>query len=338
MAKILVAMSGGIDSSMTALKLKNEGHELLGCYMKLFDDDKKFHENIQSIEKIASFLGIKYEVLDLSEKFSQNVYEPFVQTYKNGRTPNPCIACNATIKFGALIDFAKSKGMDFLATGHYVKVEDGFIAEATDKTKDQSYFLSNIKRENVPFMLFPLGDFLKTDIKKEASKIEELHFLSEKKESSEICFVENSYVEILKKHMDIHAKGDVLDEDGNIVGTHQGYMHYTIGKRRGFEVRGAHEPHYVIKIDSQNNTITVGKKEALEAYNICIKDVNMFINSTDFETEVKIRYRSPKMPCKVQLNGNEGTISLYEPVKGVAPGQRAVFYDGLKVIGSGEII
>lgn len=336
MAKILVALSGGVDSTMCAYMLKQQGHELLGCYMKLHGDEKTHEENIQKVKKVASYLKIDYKVLDLSEKFRQKVYNPFVDIYKEGRTPNPCVTCNRDIKFGALIDFAKECNMQKLATGHYVRIKDGFIAQAKDKTKDQSYFLANIKKEAIDFMLFPLGEYLKEDIKKQASKIKELNLFATQKESNEICFVENSYVDILKQHLSVDNRGDVLNINGQIIGSHQGYMHYTVGKRRGFEVKGAHEPHYVLDINPKDNTIIVGKKDELSKSEFSIKDINMFVEKSEFEASVKIRYRSPKVPCLVDIKN--ARVKLQENLKAIASGQRAVFYDDDKVIGSGEIV
>lgn len=338
MAKILVAMSGGVDSTITAYKLKQAGHEVQGCYMRLHDDTASHEENIKKVTRVAKFLEIEYHVLDLSKKFEEFVYNPFVNTYKSGRTPNPCVLCNRNIKFGALIEFAKSLGMEKLATGHYVQIVDGLITEAKDETKDQSYFLANIKRENIPFMLFPLGDCYKEDIKKLASTIPALENFATQKESSEICFVQNTYVEILQKHMSVDKPGDVVDESGNVVGSHQGYMHYTVGKRRGFEVRGAHDPHYVLDINPKNNTIMVGKKEALEKDEIVLDDVNLFVDKSEFEAFVKIRYRSPKVKCKVIVQDKKAKVFLDTSVGGVASGQRAVFYWGNQVVGSGEIV
>ncbi len=338
MAKILVALSGGVDSTITALRLKKAGHELVGCYMFLHGDETTHNENIQKVKKVASYLGIEYKILDLSEKFRQNVYDPFIKTYKQGKTPNPCVTCNKTIKFGELIKFAKSLGCEKLATGHYVRIKNGFIAEAKDKTKDQSYFLSNINKDAIDFMLFPLGDSLKEDVKKEASDINELNLFASQKESSEICFVENTYVEILRKYVQVDKEGDVLNTKGEVIGRHRGYMHYTVGKRRGFEVRGAHEPHYVLSINPKDNTIIVGKKNELNRTSFNIKDVNLFIDKDEFQSYVKIRYRSPKILCDVKVEDKTATVTLYEEIKGIAMGQRAVFYDEDMVIGSGEII
>lgn len=338
MAKILVALSGGVDSTITALRLKQDGHELLGCYMLLHGDKKTHEENIQKVKKVASFLKIDYKILDLSDKFKQNVYAPFVKTYEQGKTPNPCVVCNRTIKFGELLDFAKKNGLEKLATGHYVKIKDGFIAEAKDKTKDQSYFLSNIKKEALEFMIFPLGDSLKEDVKKEAANIKELNLFASQKESSEICFVENTYVEVLRNYVKVDKDGDVLNTKGEVIGKHRGYMHYTVGKRRGFEVRGAHEPHYVLSINSKDNTIVVGKKDELSKMGFEIEDVNLFIDKSEFEAHVKIRYRSPKVKCFVKVTNDTAKVTLQEDIKGIAKGQRAVFYHEDMVIGSGEIV
>lgn len=335
--KILVAMSGGVDSTVTAYKLREAGHEIEGVYMKLHSDDAYHENNIRKVKKVAQYLGIKYHILDLQEKFNEYVYTPFVKNYQAGLTPNPCVMCNRFIKLGALVEFAKSLGMDKLATGHYVKLEDGFITEATDMSKDQSYFLSNATKESLEFMLFPLGDMYKEDIKAFAAKIDVLKEFSEQKESSEICFVPNTYVEILQKHMEIDKPGNVLNTKGEVVGTHRGYMHYTIGKRKGFEVRGAHEPHYVVKINPQTNEIVVGLKEDLSVRSFNVKDINMFIDNKEFECSVKIRYRSAKTPCHVVVESTSAKVELLEDVQGLASGQMAVFYDGAKVIGGGWI-
>lgn len=338
MAKILVALSGGVDSTITAYRLKQQNHELLGCYMRLHGDEKTHEENIAKVKKVASFLGIEYKILDLSSEFLKEVYTPFIKIYESGKTPNPCVMCNRNIKFGALVDFAKANGMDKLATGHYANIKDGFIHEATDKTKDQSYFLANIKKQAIEYMLFPLGESFKEDVKKQAYDIKELNLFATQKESSEICFVSDTYVDVLREHVVVDKVGDVLDIHGNVVGKHQGYMHYTVGKRRGFEVKGAHEPHYVLEINPQNNTITVGTKANLAKQSLKLKDVNMFIEELEFEASIKIRYRSPKALCKVSIKNDLANVLLDEEIKGIASGQRAVFYDGERVIGSGEIV
>lgn len=336
--KILVAMSGGVDSTVCAYKLQEAGHEIQGVYMKLHDDEQNHIENIRKVKKVCEYLNIPYHILDLQDKFNNFVYEPFVANYKAGLTPNPCVMCNRNIKLGALIDFAKSLGMDKLATGHYVQIKDGFIYEALDKSKDQSYFLANAKKESLDSVIFPLGNIYKEDVKKFAADIEVLQEFSTQKESSEICFVPDTYIQILQKHMDVDKPGEVINKDGEVIGTHKGYMHYTIGKRKGFEVRGAHTPHYVLAIDPKKNQITVGEKEELSVKEFFVDEINMFIDEKNFECSVKIRYRSPKAPCVVHVEDKSAKVELLEDVQGLAAGQMAVFYDGQKVIGGGWIL
>jgi len=331
-------MSGGVDSTVVAHLLKEKNHYIEGVYMKLHDNPAYHEKNIQNVKKVAEFLGIKYHILDLGDRFNEAVFTPFIETYKAGLTPNPCVLCNRTIKLGALLNFTKELGFDYLATGHYAQIKDGFICEAVDKSKDQSYFLSNVKQEALSFVLFPLGEKLKSEVKEIATQIPVLKSIAEEKESTEICFVENSYLDILKEHTNIDRPGDVVDKEGNIIGKHRGYMHYTIGQRKGFTLKVAHHPHYVLNIDAQKNQIVVGRRDALDIETFEAVDLNMFIEDKSFEAFVKIRYRSPKTPCKVEIKDGKAKITLYQKVQGLAPGQAAVFYDNQKVLGSGWII
>ncbi|MEB2817116.1 tRNA 2-thiouridine(34) synthase MnmA [Campylobacter upsaliensis] len=336
--KILVAMSGGVDSTVTAYKLKQAGHEVIGCYMKLHGKPGYHEENIAKVEKVAKFLQIPYHILDLQEDFKAKVYMPFINTYKEGKTPNPCALCNRFIKLGKLLEFAKNLGCEKLATGHYARLENGCIKVAVDESKDQSYFLANADKEALQYLIFPLGEMKKEDVKQFASTIEVLKSFATQKESSEICFVENTYVDVLEQFMDTKIKGEVLDSSGKVVGEHNGYMHYTIGKRRGFEVRGAHEPHFVLKINPKENQIVVGTKEELKTKEFKLENINLFIDKKTFNCEVKIRYRSKSVPCEVLVDENlNAQISLKEPVYGLASGQMAVFYEEDKVIASGFI-
>lgn len=330
-------MSGGVDSTVSTLLLKEQGYEVEGVYMKLHAKPG-YHEIHQArAQKAADFAGVKLHVLDLQSEFAQNVFTPFIETYKSGRTPNPCALCNRTMKFGALARFADEIGAEFLATGHYLKTDGRYLYQAEDDTKDQSYFLFYIDKTVLPRLVFPLGERKKSDIKAYAASIKGLESFAEQAESSEICFVETTYVDVLKEYVKVDMPGEVLDKEGNAIGEHKGYMHYTIGKRKGFTVRGAHDPHFVLEIKPETNQIVVGSKEDLEIYDVSIRDINLFDERTEFDTTVKLRYRTKAVPCHVRIEGDEASIKLKEPVLGVAAGQAAVFYDGNKVIGGGWI-
>ena len=336
--KVVVGLSGGVDSSMTAYLLQKEGYEVEGIYMKLHETVDGYHEkNIKNIEQVANFLGIKYHVLDLSKQFKEEIYDYFVQSYIDGITPNPCVKCNSQIKFGELYTEAMRLGADFLATGHYAKTDGKFIYKAEDLSKDQSYFLGQVSKDVLPQLMFPMNKYTKEYIKSEASKIPQLNFLATQKESQEICFVDTVYTDIIKKYTNIDVPGKTLDTQGNVVGHHKGYMHYTVGKRRGFYVHGAHDPHFVTSLDKQNNTITVGRKEDLAINYVIANNLNMYIDDKEIVCDVKLRFRSTTVKCEVIIKDEKAFIKLSEPVYGVAIGQTAVFYDDNKVIGSGWI-
>lgn len=353
--KILVAMSGGVDSTVTAYTLLQQGHEVEGCYMKLHGKPNYHEANIAKVEKAAQFLGIKHHILDLQDDFKERVYMPFVASYKAGKTPNPCAWCNRFIKLGKLLEFAKSLNCEKLATGHYARVENGLLKTAFDETKDQSYFLASADKSALSYLIFPLGEKKKEAVKAFAASIKELESFATQKESAEICFVENTYIEVLQQFMPTNVKGSVLNSSGKIIGKHEGYMHYTIGKRRGFEVRGAHEPHFVLKIKPQSNEIVVGLKDELKVSEFELEKINLLVDKTflrenkllqnslnaenfSFKCEVKIRYRSKSTACVVQVLPNlSAKITLLEPVYALASGQMAVFYDKDTVLASGFI-
>lgn len=337
--KVLVGLSGGIDSSVSALLLQKEGFEVEGVYMKLHSTSEEYHKNnLEAVAKVSNFLGIKYHILDIENKFNEEVFDYFVQSYKNGITPNPCVKCNKNIKFGAMLDFAKSIGADFLATGHYAKTDGRYIYEADDKSKDQSYFLAQVPKDALANVIFPMSKFQKEEIKNFAKTLPSFKEIAEKKESQEICFVPTVYTDILKEFFDIDKTGDVFDAEGKKIGTHKGYMYYTIGKRRGFTVNGAHDPHFISKINPTQNTIIVGKKEDLAVTKVLANELNMFERVDNFECFVKLRYRSVRQKCRVAIKNEIAEIELFEPAFGVAIGQTAVFYDEEKILGSGWII
>jgi len=281
---------------------------------------------------------VKLHVLDLQEEFNKNVFKPFVDTYAEGKTPNPCALCNRTMKFGEMINFADEIGAQYLATGHYIKTDGEYFYQAEDDTKDQSYFLFYVNKNILSRLKFPLGEKHKSDIKEIAASIKGLESFSSQAESSEICFVETSYTEVLKKYVDVDKVGEVLDKEGNIVGEHKGYMHYTIGKRKGFTVYGAHDPHFVLSINPEKNQIVVGKKEDLGCHSVVLDNLNFFNDMVEFDTCVKLRYRTKSVSCHVKIENDKAYVNLKDPVFGVAVGQAAVFYDENKLIGGGWII
>jgi tRNA-specific 2-thiouridylase len=336
--KVLVGMSGGVDSTVTAILLQQEGYDVVGVYMKLHDNEEYHKRNFSKAKRVGEYLGIKIHFHDLSMEFKNEVYDYFVDKYREGLTPNPCVLCNRTIKFGKMIEFANSLGIEKVSTGHYLKCDGEFFYMAEDRSKDQSYFVAQVKKETLSRLLFPLGSWQKDNVKEFAKNIPLLQDIGEQKESSEICFVENDYTEILEKHMEIDQEGETIYTNGKVVGKHKGYMHYTIGKRRGFTVDGAHDPHFVLSINPEKNRIVVGKRDELEKHYFEIKQINLFDNlGSEFESMVKVRYRTKAIPCRVKLDGEIAFVTLSEPIYGLAYEQVAVFYDRDRVLGSGII-
>lgn len=331
---IVLAMSGGVDSSYTALMLKEKGFNVSGVYMKLHNKANYHEKNIKNVKQVSEFLGINYEVLNLEEKFNEFVFEPFLNTYKDGKTPNPCALCNRFIKLGALLNLARSKNAK-LATGHYAQIENNMLKKAVDLSKDQTYFLANVDKDSLKDVMFPLGDKFKKDIKEKALKIPMLKSISEQKESSEICFVSNTYTDILREHTKVDNKGFVKNTKGEIIGEHDGYMHYTIGKRRGFSVKGALTPHYVLKINPDENEIIVGSKDELYVSEFYLLNLNSFFDFDTINCKVKIRYNTNEVACK--LDAINKKVVLSESVFALASGQLAVFYKDDFVIASGFI-
>ncbi len=332
-------MSGGVDSTVAALLLQQQGYAVTGVYMKLHDNDAYHAANFAHARQAGSYLGIDVHFLDISDQFEEDVVSYFVATYRQGHTPNPCVVCNRTIKFGAMVAFADRLGVDKVATGHYLQTDGRFIYMAADASKDQSYFLAEVRPEVIPRLVFPLGAMLKSEVKTLAADIPQFQAIAAQKESSEICFVEHDdYTEVLAKFMPIDRPGDVVDVSGNIVGRHKGYAHYTIGKRRGFTVDGAHDPHYVLALDPERNRITVGKRHALYEDAFGLASINLFEERSAFDCTLKVRYRTHAVAARVTVQGDRGYAELAEPVFGLARGQFAVFYDGARLLGGGVIV
>lgn len=338
--KVAVAMSGGVDSSTVAYILKKQGYDLIGVTMRTCtpeDEDAK---------KVCEDLGIPHYVLDATKEFKKTVIDYFVDEYMHGKTPNPCMVCNRHIKFGMLIDFARSKGADFMATGHYTQLKDGSLAMGDDPNKDQVYFLSQMKKENLKYVMFPIGDLEKPKVRELAEFLGVRVYA--KKDSQEICFVEDGKLKefLLEKTSGrVAKKGNIVTTDGKVLGKHNGLSFYTIGQRKGLGI-ASDKPLYVIKLDSKTNSVIVGDNEMLFKEELLAKDINLISLKTLEELNglvcwAKTRSRDKLHKCQLELleDGNLKVKFIEDKVRAVTPGQGVVFYDeDKKVLGSGFII
>ncbi len=341
--RVLVAMSGGVDSSVTAALLLQQGLAVEGVTMKL---TAGLCCDIGSAQAVCRHLGIPHRMIDAQELFEKNVVQDFIAEYRIGRTPNPCIRCNDLIKFQLLLSYAREQGFDALATGHYARVEQDATAsrfllkKGIDSGKDQSYFLYRLTQEQLRSVLFPLGTMLKTDVRKLAHKLDLP--AAERPESQEICFVPNDdYRAFLKEHAPtLLQPGELVMTDGTVVGNHDGIALFTVGQRRKLGV-AAGERLYVVRIEQETNRVVLGAQSELLTTEMIVGDLRwtfMDALSAPLETTVKIRYRSLFVPAVIQPWGNNALrVISKQPIPGVCPGQAAVFYDGDIVVGGGVI-
>ena len=351
---VVVAMSGGVDSSTVAGMMKKEGFNVIGITLKLYDDGKETAQSkqccagqdIMDAKRVADKLKIKHKILYYQNKFKEGVIDNFVDSYLKGETPVPCIQCNKTVKFNDLFNEAKKLNADALVTGHYVKsVTDNNITNmyrAIDENRDQSYFLFNTTREQLNFLRFPLGGMLKSETREIAKNLE-LN-VADKPDSQDICFVPNGdYVSVIGKlKPDSFKKGNIKDKSGKVLGVHDGIINFTIGQRRGIKI-AAEEPLYVVDINPELNEIIVGTRKDLIKRHISLRDINLLCEKKVFENEilVKIRSTGKLIKSKLILEKNDAKLELLEDEYGISPGQACVFYSkdkyGDKVLGGGWI-
>jgi tRNA-specific 2-thiouridylase len=349
--KVVVAMSGGVDSSLAVFLLRERGYDVIGATMSLWkgkgqEDLPRCYasSHVEEAQQVADQLGIPFQVVHLEEEFEKEIVQYFCKEYGRGKTPNPCVLCNRKIKFGVLLEKARELGADYLATGHYARLEvddrtgRSLLKKGVDETKDQSYVLFSLSQNQFQQSLFPLGEYRKGDVRKKAQQLGlRVH---DKAESQEVCFIaDNSYHPFLAARLkESIVPGPIMDRTGHVIGMHKGIPFYTIGQRRGLGLaKGV--PLYVIGIDPKKNAVMVGKKEDVLADTFTVRVLNWIIpQEKTFSAQVKIRYNHPGAEALVtSMEEDELEVRFHVPQKAITPGQAAVFYDGEAVIGGGWI-
>jgi tRNA-specific 2-thiouridylase len=353
--KVVVAMSGGVDSSVVAGLMKEEGYDVTGITLKLYDDSKGSKEgrqccagqDILDAKRVSEHLNINHKILFYQKKFKEEVIDSFIDSYIAGETPIPCVQCNQTVKFRDLFKYAKELNADALVTGHYVSRLQNIdnkacMYRAKDANRDQSYFLFSTTQEQLNYLRFPLGEIEKQETRKIANKLS-LN-VADKPDSQDICFVPNGdYSSVIKKFRPESFKpGDILNLSGKKLGVHEGVINYTIGQRKGIKISSA-DPLYVVDINADTNTIIVGPKESLIIQNLQLKDLNILGSEKEFDQPILIKVRSTGKLLKAKINFKEkvANVEIFQGEAGIAPGQACVFYSkddhGDKLLGGGWI-
>ena len=352
--KVVVAMSGGVDSSVVAALMKEEGYNVTGITLKLYDDTKKAEkgrqccagQDILDAKRVSERINIEHEILYYQKKFKTEVIDSFIDSYVAGETPIPCVQCNQTVKFRDLFKYAKDLNADALITGHYVSrlKRNGHASmyRAKDHNRDQSYFLFSTTQEQLEYLRFPLGEIDKSETRSIAKKLN-LN-VADKPDSQDICFVPNGdYSSVIKRFRpESFMKGKIIDLSGKQIGEHQGIINYTIGQRKGIKI-SSDKPLYVININAENNTVIVGRKENLEIKEIQLRDLNILSPKKDFDQIINIKVRSTGrfLKAKINFKNKNVRVEILDKETGISPGQACVFYSkdevGDKVLGGGWI-